>query len=98
MWTFCGPRRKAMRTPGRIVFGSTVNSARFCLSSATTASLPSTRSPICSSSRWGGSGGWSTASGSVGCRRPPVHAKGRLWVAAFAGMMMMMMNGAGTKG
>ena len=51
IWTFCGPRRKAMRTPGRIVFGSTVNSAPFCLSSATTASIPSTRSPRCSSPR-----------------------------------------------
>jgi hypothetical protein len=49
--TFCGPRRKAMRTPGRIVLGSTVNSAPLCFSSATTASMPSTRSPICSSPR-----------------------------------------------
>jgi hypothetical protein len=51
IWTFCGPRRKAMRTPGRIVFGSTVNSAPFCFSSSTTLSMPSTRSPICSSPR-----------------------------------------------
>ena len=51
IWTFCGPRKKAMRTPGRMVFGSTVNSAPFCFSSATTASMPSTRSPICSSPR-----------------------------------------------
>ena len=51
IWTFCGPRKKAMRTPGRMVFGSTVNSAPFCFSSVTTASMPSTRSPICSSPR-----------------------------------------------
>ena len=40
-----GPRRKAMRMPGRMLFGSIVNSAPFALRSATMASMPVTDSP-----------------------------------------------------
>ena len=47
--TSCGPRTKAMRTPGRIVFGSTVNSAPFAFNSSHTASMLRTRSPRWSS-------------------------------------------------
>ena len=44
-----GPRRKAMRTPGRMVLGSIVNSAPLALSPATTSSMPVTVSPKWSS-------------------------------------------------
>ena len=39
----CGPRMKQMRTPGRTVVGSLVNSQPLALSSAATASMPLTR-------------------------------------------------------
>ena len=47
--TSCGPRTKAMRTPGRMVFGSTVNSTPLVFNSSQTASMLRTRSPRWSS-------------------------------------------------
>jgi hypothetical protein len=41
----CGPRRKQMRVPGRMVVTSLVNSTPFAFSSAATASMPLTASP-----------------------------------------------------
>src|SRR5262249_29344483 len=41
----CGPRMKQIRTPGRTVVGSLVNSTPLPLSSAATASMPLTVSP-----------------------------------------------------
>src|SRR4051794_28710817 len=41
----CGPRMKQMRTPGRMVVGSLVNSTPFALISAATASMSLTASP-----------------------------------------------------
>jgi hypothetical protein len=41
----CGPRMKQMRTPGRMVVGSFVNSTPFALISAATASMSFTVSP-----------------------------------------------------
>jgi hypothetical protein len=45
----CGPRMKQMRTPGRIVVGSLVNSTPLALISAATASMSFTVSPKWSS-------------------------------------------------
>src|ERR1700678_482072 len=41
----CGPRMKQMRTPGRVVVGSLVNSTPLALISAATASISFTLSP-----------------------------------------------------
>lgn len=45
----CGPRRKQIRTPGRMVIGSRVNSTPLALSDAATASMSRTESPKWSS-------------------------------------------------
>ena len=47
--TFCGAVRKAMRTPGRMVFGSIVKATPFAFSSATARSISVTVSPKWSS-------------------------------------------------
>ena len=52
--TFSGARTKAIRRPGRGECGSTANSAPRAFSSAQTASMFVTASPMCSSPRWGG--------------------------------------------
>ena len=63
--TFCGAVRNAIRTPGRIVFGSMVNATPLPFSSATAASTLSTVSPMCSSPIYGICGGAPVAAGSA---------------------------------
>src|SRR6185437_4174995 len=87
MLTFCGPRRNAIRTPGRTVVGSIVNSAPLALSSATAASIPLTARPRCSRPRYGllGAGAaWPSRTAAMNTERPPrlrsTRAEPSAWV------------------